>query len=414
MTTIRFQMRNVAAIAACLTVIMFASCKKEEDKKTVTVGEQQGELFTGTAGMAIFTVTTENIANGSAITLNKTEASISLGTTATTGNKTEVSINTTAATPQGEHSLTLTIDGAKSEPFTLAVGSAKKTVTVGMQNGWMTAGGTETVSYTVTTANIADGAYTATGNRPAGVTIQGQVTIANNSGTLMLAGSTNTTAGTYNNLTLTIDGVSSAMFSLKIDDVFLLEEMYYDSWRTVFEYDNQDRILKMTHYQDDGNLYGYTTLTYDPATGDLVEKIERDKQNTELLKETYIKNGNTISWGGWGEIVLNPQGLPEKYTFNNMIDIQNFTWQNGNLTKEEGGSIGTFTYDDKKSPFYHCKTPKWFLLRVWERHLCSVNNIKTETWGYGVETHGYVYNDDGFPTTRTAYDETQTFTYMKR
>jgi len=29
MTTIRFQMRNVAAIAACLTVTMFASCKKD-------------------------------------------------------------------------------------------------------------------------------------------------------------------------------------------------------------------------------------------------------------------------------------------------------------------------------------------------------------------------------------------------
>jgi hypothetical protein len=80
--------------------------------KTVTVAAQVGALNAGTAGTVTFTVTTANIATGSTIALNNTNsvAGISLGTATTTGNTTTVSISTTAATPQGSHPLTLTID----------------------------------------------------------------------------------------------------------------------------------------------------------------------------------------------------------------------------------------------------------------------------------------------------------------
>ena len=53
-------------------------------------------------------------------------------------------------------------------------------------------------------------------NRPAGVTVQGQVTISGNSGTLTLAGNTSTVAGTTSNLTLTIDGATSGNFALTV------------------------------------------------------------------------------------------------------------------------------------------------------------------------------------------------------
>jgi hypothetical protein len=73
------------------------------------------------------------------------------------------------------------------------------------------------VTYTVTTKNIKNGSYDAeVANRPNGVSVSGQVVIANNSGKLTLAGNTTTTAGTVNTLTLTIDGTTSGAFQLVI------------------------------------------------------------------------------------------------------------------------------------------------------------------------------------------------------
>ena len=98
-------------------------------------------------------------------------------------------------------------------------GGAKKTVEVSAQIGTMTAGVAGTVTYSVTTDNISNGNYDATvDNRPAGVTVQGKVTINSGSGTLTLAGSTSTKVGETKNLTLTIDKTKSAVFALNITE----------------------------------------------------------------------------------------------------------------------------------------------------------------------------------------------------
>jgi uncharacterized membrane protein len=92
-----------------------------------------------------------------------------------------------------------------------------KTITVAAQVGTMTAGETQTVTFAVTTENIADGSYTPqVAKLPTGVTAQGKVDISNNKGTLTLSGSANTQAGTPNDLTLTIDGATSKAFTLTI------------------------------------------------------------------------------------------------------------------------------------------------------------------------------------------------------
>ena len=88
---------------------------------------------------------------------------------------------------------------------TNADGTPPPTVTVGAQVGTLTAGTAGTVTFPITTANIADGSYAAiVTNLPTGVAVQGQVMITGNTGTLTLAGSTLTVAGTTNTLTLTI------------------------------------------------------------------------------------------------------------------------------------------------------------------------------------------------------------------
>ena len=157
------------------------------------------------------------------------------------------------------------------------------------------------------------------------------------------------------------------------------------------------------------------------------------------------RNGNV-----YGIFELNEQGYPVNLKTENYVrehfrgsdywstTIVAFTWQNGNLTKTEweredidGSSAGTltFTHDDKKTPFYHCNTPKWIL---WWLNYCNwngfneyygghnygynENNIKTETRKGGTTiTYDYTYNDNGFPVTRawnaeaSAYSETYTY-----
>jgi hypothetical protein len=163
-----------------------------------------------------------------------------------------------------------------------------------------------------------------------------------------------------------------------------------------------------------------------------------------------------------GELELNAQGLPLKLTYEDVgvsgsSDYSKYrdyttvtlTWQNGNLTKtdletnwekenvylnwedgtidhiekEEGSNAATttYTYDNKKPPFYHCNTPKWalWLLNYYNQDVnygYNTNNIKTVTSEDGnTIKYEYTYNDDEFPVART-WDEgtiiyTEIYTY---
>jgi len=95
-------------------------------------------------------------------------------------------------------------------------------IIVSAQKETLMAGIPGNVTFDVATSQIAPGDYTVTvDNRPAGITVQGQVTISGNlsggSGILTLAGDASTIEGTTNTLTLTIDGITSDPFTLKIN-----------------------------------------------------------------------------------------------------------------------------------------------------------------------------------------------------
>ena len=106
---------------------------------------------------------------------------------------------------------------------TSALPPPPKTVTVGVQVGLLMVGEGGTASFAVTTTSISDSTYQAiVAPLPTGVTVSGDITITGGAGTLTLAGSNETMlAGSYS-LTLTIDGKTSAAFSLEVIEATLL------------------------------------------------------------------------------------------------------------------------------------------------------------------------------------------------
>ena len=266
----------------------------------------------------------------------------------------------------------------------------------------------------------------------------------NKSGTA-IGGATNdkytpTEAGSYT-VTANAAGYNDkTSAAVEVKAIFLLEEKQRDGFRYVYEYDNQDRITKRTLYSvaNEQLLFVYT-YKYN-AAGDLVEWVIEDPNRPttpENRKITFTKSGDKITWSNYDtqyEVELNTIGLHAKCTWiynrggNDFEkETRKFTWQNGNLTQMDGieewkvgGEEGseewteTFTYDGRMSPFYHCKTPKWYLYIYEERYLSSVNNVKIMSWSWGIgsETYEYEYlNADGFPEKRTRVGSTNTETY---
>jgi hypothetical protein len=191
-------------------------------EKTVSVGAPSGTMTVGAAGTVTYTVTTANIADGTYpanIPSLPTGVSIQGGTVVIADNSGTLTLAGTPVTDGFYNTLRLTIDGVQSATFQLSITKAEgtKTVSVGAQAGTLTAGVAGTVTFPVATAFIDDGAYDVhVGNRPAGISVQGQVTISGGKGTLTLAGDATTQAGTTSNLNLTIDGVLSGSFMLNI------------------------------------------------------------------------------------------------------------------------------------------------------------------------------------------------------
>ena len=96
--------------------------------------------------------------------------------------------------------------------------SGAKTAEVGAQSGTLTQGTMGMVTFTVATTNITGLVPVEVGNLPAGINASSVINIINNSGTLTLSGNA-AEEGVYDNLTLTIDGVISSVFTLTVSGV---------------------------------------------------------------------------------------------------------------------------------------------------------------------------------------------------
>ena len=228
------------------------------------------------------------------------------------------------------------------------------------------------------------------------------------------------------------------------NSVYLLSEISGRDGRTTIEYDNQDRITKMTDYNKEGVADRVETYSYNNS-GDLISmKSENYDGNSETY--TFSRYGNKVTVENSSNdfyeesIDLNAQGLPVQRMYIRRIQnlerflhgLTTYQYQNGNLVKSDWESkwqdtngnfhsmssgTGTYTYDDKMSLFYHCKTPKWFLIWRFDT-FGSQNNVLTLKDNTYIQTFVYTYNDGGFPITLKTkapdYEEDHTFKYERK
>ena len=225
--------------------------------------------------------------------------------------------------------------------------------------------------------------------------------------------------------------------------VQLLESISYDGKLAYkFEYDEQDRISKISEYHSSGEINVMYSLTYN-SFGDLVSQKRELFSNPDVYGIfTFVKNGNKISIDGndnW-YVELNAQGLPVR-EINRGLQIiltqhetYTYEYQNGNLNKMtcrlesivlSNTTTTTYTYDNKKSPFYGCNTPKWWYMFWKRRSLIDFFDLKNNRITESTKdpllpedekiTYTYTYDNAGYPLTREdIYRGLTTYTYIKK
>ena len=201
----------------------------------------------------------------------------------------------------------------------------------------------------------------------------------------------------------------------KEEEIRLLESITYNdgsgTYEEKYEYDNQNRITKISYYDTSGEFSIENTLIYngndlvgDDNNDDGYEKIsyENYEKDFDVTLEEHEKNGNIIkvkyrpmyfhlnSDGNLIRIdVHNDEGNP-------LTPINYIYDQNGNLitySLDNDIYLHEYEYDNKKAPFTHCNTPKWWMQY---KELPTKNNIikMTEDGKVGNEYNEYVYEYD--------------------
>ena len=195
----------------------------------------------------------------------------------------------------------------------------------------------------------------------------------------------------------------------------------YDKYK--FEYDEQNRITKISCYFSSEDLHYTNTYTY--AGDDLIQVLwshsSGDIETYEYTKDGYIitekytRNGvnSTYDFVNTYAIELDSDGMPVKRTredeYGNTY-VETYGYQDGNLTgytmtrTSKSGNTDldseTYQYDNQKGALYHCKTPKWYLFL--ELNYFGVKNNRTEEgWIRHSAEYTYEFDGAGFPAKRT-------------
>ena len=222
----------------------------------------------------------------------------------------------------------------------------------------------------------------------------------------------------FSYLAVAVITVSAILTSCDVDNsekvklLKTIKNIHYDVAYDKYEYDSQNRITKLLWYDDDGKLWGSKTFTYDGA--DLV-KVIIVKSYTNISTEEFTRNGDVITIKcsylyGTPSLHLNSDGLPDRQEviMEDYYYLDTYDYQNGNLVKythkfcqkiDDDDFViiaednTNYKYDDKKSPFYNCNSPKWYM--IWNFDWYGIHNNVIEKDDI---TFKYGYDVDGFPT----------------
>jgi len=218
-------------------------------------------------------------------------------------------------------------------------------------------------------------------------------------------------------------------------NIKLLETMIYgDDAYYKYEYDNKNRITRMSFYRDE-NLIRSHKLKY--SGNNLIRMEYENSDNPEgNAIVNFVRKKNSISFGDSEisyRLELNRDGTIatwEQIVGNSYSNVLIYHYKNGNIVKimhsgegvevddVEDLGVAAYIYDNKKSPFYYCQTPKWFLMFISENEFGNRNNTKHFNWFWGdtIEFQ-YEYDSDGFPITctksRTSKGEGKTVTQIE-
>ena len=230
----------------------------------------------------------------------------------------------------------------------------------------------------------------------------------------------------FNFLVIVAMSLSAVLVSCSNGKVHLLESITYSDGRfEKYEYDNENRIAKITQYDMEGNLTFLKTFSYDG--NELVKEVVTIGINHVFgASSEYFRNGNKIvvkTNDSADDITtttidLDNDGFPTKVE--SMRNLSSYLGiyeiHDGNLTKHSYKStvevaelllegISDYKYDNKKSPLYNCKTPKWW----WIYSCVSTQNneievIDVSNMGEKRVENRYEYDKAGYPTKCTTKD----------
>ena len=231
------------------------------------------------------------------------------------------------------------------------------------------------------------------------------------------------------------------------DEVQLLKTIKYDGVSSFYryEYDTENRIEKISfcggYGMENEILLSSQTFTYNED--DLVRVVEEKNGYPEFGSTTeFIKSGNKITMtkkynNDEDDIIatidLNNDGFLTKYEEIRENDSQVviiYQINGGNMTKYSYKSTWRdeiyefsieYKYDNKKSQFYHCNTPKWYLMVTSDYGIDgSQNNVIEQSWNGGEKSElKYEYDNSGYPIkcTKTTkwegYDDIELLEFVK-
>jgi len=213
--------------------------------------------------------------------------------------------------------------------------------------------------------------------------------------------------------TFTACGKGGGDVKLLESDTWLENDITAESKR-VFEYDEQNRIVKISYYPSGE----HKTIIYS-ADGSVT--VENGSSTEKFGTEKFVVNGNIITAENsyYKSLAINKDGYIVKSEVSYWSSESEY--KGGNLIGEKGRSLdGTRTsqcdyllYDDKKSPFSNCKTPKWLIQILLTDISAGKNNVLNWNCDSINYAHKYEYNSEGFPTKLTDIKENRIklFTY---